>query len=133
MHFGFVNIDDDDGHALAKRLGVLKEGVPNLQVVSSSRLNSVHAMNAEVPKSADVISELRQLLHGFHTAPSGYYLKAVIGDVPPMSSSSQNGARMQSPIFHLSSSGQIAAAEYERINARAQSLSLAWQVLFVTA
>eukprot|EP00602_Paraphysomonas_sp_CaronLab_P001234 CAMPEP_0185022588 /NCGR_PEP_ID=MMETSP1103-20130426/5287_1 /TAXON_ID=36769 /ORGANISM="Paraphysomonas bandaiensis, Strain Caron Lab Isolate" /LENGTH=116 /DNA_ID=CAMNT_0027554715 /DNA_START=128 /DNA_END=478 /DNA_ORIENTATION=- len=72
---GKINIDDKDGLAVAQKLGVLDEGIPNVQLYASKG-TSVSIVKGEVVSEKTVMRELKSRVRGLSRSDDGFYMKA---------------------------------------------------------
>mmetsp|Transcript_7771 Transcript_7771/g.13084 ORF Transcript_7771/g.13084 Transcript_7771/m.13084 type:complete len:142 (-) Transcript_7771:155-580(-) len=72
---GKINIDSKEGLAVAQRLGVLDEGLPNIRLFDAQQSSSIMAGDAKPAK--ELMALLKKKIKGLSRRDDGYYLKAV--------------------------------------------------------
>ena len=76
VKIGVVNIDEPSGHRLAKQLGVLAEGVPNVKLYrTSDGMPLTVQLEGDPAKAESVLREVFSGLSGLTQDLSGAYLK----------------------------------------------------------
>jgi thiol-disulfide isomerase/thioredoxin len=74
LHFAHVSIDTPSGRELAKELGALKEGIPNVKLVHTSAAAPTLIHSGE--DAARVSARLDRALAALAKDEAGFYLKA---------------------------------------------------------
>jgi thioredoxin-like negative regulator of GroEL len=86
---GSVDIDDAGGKALAEKLGIMDEGIPNLKLVhvrgSDLKAVSVTLVKGDAPSARQLRKKLKPLIKGLQKDGDGKFLKAEEGSqaAPP--------------------------------------------------
>ena len=75
LHWAQVSIDDKANIALAKKMGVLEEGIPNVKLVNAAEL-PLPIVSGDTPSAEAVVAKLRETLSsaGAATDAGGFYL-----------------------------------------------------------
>merc|ERR1711871_1353991 len=74
LRFGAVNIDDADGMKLAKKLGVLKEGIPNVKLIMDTKPTPI--LKADPAPASTVTKAIKKNLDGLSKSANGLFLKS---------------------------------------------------------
>lgn len=74
LHFAHVSIDTPSGRELAKQLGALKEGIPNVKLVSKTSVPPTLIHSGE--DAARITARLDHALAALAKDEAGFYLKA---------------------------------------------------------
>lgn len=74
LHWAQVSIDDKENIALAKRFGVLTEGIPNVKLINAGEV-PLNIVSGETPSASEVVSTLKDTLQraGAATDEAGFY------------------------------------------------------------
>ena len=76
LHWAQVNIDDKENISLAKKLGVLNEGIPNVKLINAAEA-PLAVVSGDTPSSEALVKSIMDALastngkkdaHGFYTA-----------------------------------------------------------------
>ena len=74
LHWAAVSIDDKENIALAKRLGVLSEGIPNVKLINAAEA-PLPIVSGDTPSASELVSKLKETLASAGAAKdaAGFY------------------------------------------------------------
>ena len=74
LHWAAVSIDDKENIALAKKLGVLQEGIPNVKLFNAAEL-PLPIVTGDTPPTETLVAKLKETLQnaGASKDAAGYY------------------------------------------------------------
>ena len=74
LHWAAVSIDEQENIALAKKLGVLQEGIPNVKLINAAEL-PLPIVSGDTPPAETLVAKLKETLQnaGASKDAEGYY------------------------------------------------------------
>ena len=74
LHWAGLNIDEKENIALAKKFGVLNEGIPNVKLLNAAD-SPLPIVTGETPEASEVVAKLKETLQsaGATKDEAGYY------------------------------------------------------------
>ena len=79
LHWAQLNIDDKENMSIAKKLGVLNEGIPNVKIMNAAEA-PLSVVSGDTPTATDLVKSLQEKLlassAGGNRDPHGFYVSS---------------------------------------------------------